>query len=100
MARWTSMRDMYNSKAASAVTSEEVWVGDADKISLQLLGSPSTTTVQGSNATGFSTAIGAGEWSTITTLGVGMYAMEPGVRWLRCQRSETTNVYLAQQQPW
>lgn len=97
---WHARRNLYESIAASGITSETYWVGDAGSISLQLIGSPSTTTVRGSNADGRSAAIGATEWSTITTVAAGMYSIEPGFRWLQLQRSETTSAWLSVQQPW
>ena len=90
---WNAQRDLYTSIAASGVTSEVYNVQSMEDITLQLVGSPSTTTVQGSNDDGRTTA--PTNFSTITTVGAGIYDVEHGFRWIRCVRSETTNAILA-----
>ena len=91
---WNARRDIYSSVAASGITSETYNVeGFQDGFTLQILGSPSTTTVRGSNDDGRTAAIT--NWSTLTTfIGAGLIVIEPGFRWLQCQRSETTNVVI------
>ena len=92
---YTAQRDLYASKTASDVTSEVFWVGDARELTLQILGSPSTTTVQGSNGDGRVAALSEDSWSDISAvIGANMVDVEPGFRWLRCLRSETTQVLL------
>ena len=91
---WSVSRDLYTSKAASAVTSEIYNTqGFQDTFTLQIIGSPSTTTVQGSNDDGREAE--PTNWSTITAVGAGIFGIEPGFRWLRCQRSETTNAFIS-----
>ena len=86
-------RDLYNSIAASGVTSEVYYCGDAFTVSLFLRGSPSTTTIQLSNADGKSSVIAEASWSNASTV-VGpspdMLDIQSGFRWIRCLRSETT----------
>lgn len=97
---YTRLVDMYSGLAASIITSNTFWVGDANTLSLQLLGSPSTTSMQGSNADGRSEAISSASWSHITVVGAGIYSITPGFRWTRLIRSETTNAFLELQQQW
>ena len=94
MAFWRG-RDIYSSKTASEITSETIGVADIDEnISVQLVGSPSTTTLQGSNDSGVEAV--PTNWSTISTvIGAQLITVEPGFRWLRALRSETTNVVVA-----
>lgn len=92
MPREKSFRtDLYAGVAGSGVTSNVFFVGDANELTLQLLiGSTSTTTVQGSNATGFSASINEDDWSDMTTVNSSsddLLNIEPGFRWIRCQRS-------------
>ncbi|MDX1486705.1 MAG: hypothetical protein R3268_00790 [Acidiferrobacterales bacterium] len=88
-------RELYASKTASEVTSETYWVGDAQELTVQLLGSPSTTTIQGTNVDGRSAAIAETDWSTISTvIGDGIVNIEPGWRWMRGLRSETTAMHV------
>ena len=104
MARhFSARRDLYGSKAASDITSETYYVGDADAISLFVRGSPSTTTLQGSNEDGRNVDIkntGAADWSTLSTVinpSPDMIDIEPGFAYLRATRSETTELILTLQ---
>lgn len=92
---WSVTRDLYGTIAASGITSETYGIsGFHDGFTLQVVGSPSTTTVRGSNDEGRTAAVAT--WSTLTTvIGAGMFNIEPGFRWLQCQRSETTNVVIS-----
>lgn len=92
---WNASKDLYASAAASDITSEVYNVeGFHDGFTLQIVGSPSTTTVRGSNADGRSAAIE--HWSTLTTIiGAGMFNITPGFRWLQCQRSGSTHVRIS-----
>lgn len=90
---WFATRNLYESKAASEITSELYNVEGMRTLTIQLTGSPSTTTVQGSNDNGRDTA--PTNWSTITSVGAGLYDIETGFAWVRCQRSETTKAILA-----
>ena len=99
MAHYTVRRDLYTSKLASGFTSETYRVADAEKISLFISGSPSTTTIQGSNADGLSSGITntTADWSDLSTVispSPDMIDIEPGFNYLRCIRSETTSVLL------
>ena len=99
MARYSLRRDLYTSKTASEITSEVVWVGDADEITAFLRGSPSTTTLQSSNANGRDESIAETSWSVLTTVispSPDMLNIEPGFRWLRALRSQTTELVLNQ----
>ena len=92
-------RDLYGSKAASVITSETYHVASADEITLFLRGSPSTTTVQGTNAEGLETDLTntTADWSTLTVVvapGPDLLNIEPGFTYIRCLRSETTEVRL------
>lgn len=98
MGLYTQNRDLYSSKTVSEITSEVYFIGDADKVSLEVRGSPSTTSIQASNSGGLFEAIPENAWSTMTTVigtGVDMLDIESGPRWLRTLRSETTEVLLA-----
>lgn len=92
---WHAQRELYTSIAASAVTSETYNIqGFHDGFTMQILGSPSTTTIRGSNDEGYTAAIT--NWSTLTTVvGPGIVNITPGFRWLQCERSETTGVVIA-----
>lgn len=87
-------RNLYESKSASDITSETYRVGDfQDNFTLQFIGSPSTTTIRGSNDEGRAETVT--NWSTITcVIGAGLAGVTPGFRWLQCQRSETTAVQI------
>lgn len=106
MGLYVQQRDLYTSKAASEITSETYYVGDIKELTTFLRGSPSTTTIQGSNAEGRSTAIAETSWSDLTTVlfvsgdGAQMVNIQPGFRWLRCLRSETTEVVLNGRTDW
>lgn len=92
-------RSVYTSKGASEITSEVLWTGDANELTVFLRGSPSTTTIQASNADGRDTTIAETSWSVLTTVispSPDMLNIEPGFRWFRCLRSETTEVVVAQ----
>jgi hypothetical protein len=93
-------RDLYASKAASIFTSEVYNVKDAAELTLFLRGSPSTTTVQGSNADGRLTDITntTTDWSDLTVItspSPDMLNIEPGFAYIRLIRSETTEALLA-----
>lgn len=92
---WPISRDLFNSVGASAVTSEVYAIaGFHDGFTLQIVGSPSTTTVQGSNDRGYDATLT--NWSTLTTvIGAGLVNITPGFNWLRMQRSETSNAIIA-----
>lgn len=93
---WQVTRDLFAAAASAATNSEVYNVQGMDNITLQLLGSPSTTTIIGSNDSGYASAIAAASWSTLTTvIGVGIVAIDPGFNWIRCVRSETTNAIIA-----
>ena len=94
----TFRRDLYASKAASIITSEVYRVIDAGEVTLQLTGSPSTTSVEGSNSDGLTVDLTntTADWSTLTTvIGAAMLNIEPGFEYIRLLRSETTTAILA-----
>lgn len=99
MGHYTVQRDLYSSKDASGVTSECFNVADAGSISFFIRGSPSTTTIQGSNDDGRTTDLTntTADWSNLSTVispSPDMIDIEAGFRWVRCLRSETTEVLL------
>lgn len=80
----------------SGQTSNPVYIGDAagGSLSLSLITADASSayTVQGSNADGFTAAIPANTWSTMTVLGAGgIYAIQPGAAWLRAIESFSTS---------
>jgi extradiol dioxygenase family protein len=83
--------DLYAGAASATTQSDVFFTGDATEVTLQLkLASASTTTVEGSNVTGFRTAIAADDWSTLTTVIAAadqFLNIEPGFRWIRCSRA-------------
>ena len=95
----TFRRDLYSSKGASDVTSEVYNVQDAAELTLFLRGSPSTTTIQGSNADGRIVDITntTNDWSDLTVItgpSPDMLNIEPGFAYIRLLRSETTEAVL------
>lgn len=92
---WFARRDLYSSVVASGITSETYNIeGFHDGFTLDIVGSPSTTTVRGSNDDGRTAAIT--NWSTLTTIiGAGVVNITPGFGWIQLQRSETTNAVIA-----
>lgn len=82
--------DLY-ATVGSDLTSATYLVADAEEMTVQaLIGSAASLHIEGSNATGFRTAIGEDDWSRMTSVAVasdGLYNIEPGFRWLRCIRT-------------
>lgn len=80
-------KDLY-ADAPSDLTSSTYLTADAEEMTVQaIIGSAASLHIEGSNATGFRTAIGEDDWSRMTSIAVaadGMYNIEPGFRWLRC----------------
>ena len=81
--------------ATSGATSNSYFIGDFDIIALSYLtqnASASTLTIQASAAEGFMAAIPANSWSNLTTITTpGPQTIDPGLRWLRCIRSESSS---------
>lgn len=103
MSPFSVSRDLYGSKSASDVTSELYGVQDAQEITLFIRGSPSTTTVEGTNADLLSSTLTENTttgFSVLTTHlrasgdGASMLNVEPGFSAIRTVRSETTEVRL------
>lgn len=99
MGHFTVRRDLYTTKAASAITSETYYVGDGRSISIEIIGSPSTTTIQGSNQDGRTVDITntTADWSDLSVVvapAPDMIDIEAGFAYIRCLRSETTSVWL------
>lgn len=91
---WSVTRDLFNTVASTGTISETYNVQGFHSLTMQIVGSPSTTTIQGSNDDGYTAAIT--NWSNLTAvIGVGMVEIDPGFRWLRCIRSETTNAIIS-----
>jgi hypothetical protein len=76
---------------SSTYTSNSVWVGDDNVVSVSILSTAavaSTWSLDGSNDDGFSSAIG--NWSNVTAIAAqGIYSVTPGMRWIRCVRPAT-----------
>ncbi len=83
-------RDLYTTISSASTISETYSVqAMQDGFTLQIVGSPSTVTVQGSNDDGITAAIA--NWSNLTTIiGAGMFNITPGFRWIRAIRSNVT----------
>lgn len=93
------------STLSSTFTSNAFLVADWNAITLSYLtqaAAASTLTVQGSNnqgllATSVTSNVTEGAWSNLTVLSAaGMYAIEPGVRWMRCIRTSADSMALVQ----
>lgn len=81
----------YMQVPGSAITSDPVFTGDYKRLAIQITGGGGTHIIQGSNNNGFDAAIT--NWSTLTTLTVvGMYPLEPGMRWLRSDKTGTASI--------
>lgn len=97
--------DLYAGKSASAVTSNEAWIGEAEQVSVFVRGTGSETTIQLSNASGGHEAedgpvtIPESSWARGTSAGSSavpqMISVDTYARWLRTLRSETTEVRLS-----
>lgn len=79
----------------SGATSNPFFIGDLDIIALSYqtqAASASTLTIQASNAEGFVAAIPAASWSNLTMVtSPGPQTIDPGLRWLRVIRSESSS---------
>jgi hypothetical protein len=75
------------SATSSTYTSSAHYVGDYAYMSVEWPdGGNSTLTLQGSNDDGFRASIAT--WSTLSAIAAaGIYTLDPGVRWVRAQRS-------------
>lgn len=79
---------------SSTVTSNSIWAGDANFISVSIqsvAAVASVWSIDGNNGDGFQSALGSGlagtDWSNITTIAAqGIYSVTPGARWLRLIR--------------
>lgn len=96
----SSFRTDLFSGLGSVITSNVEFVGDAVELTLFAdIDSATTFRVQGSNATGFRTAIDEDDWSTLTTVAIAttnqMLNIEPGFRWLRVLRETASTASLA-----
>jgi len=98
MAGYASTRQVVlhdgSSAQSSTVTSNAVWVGDANTISVSIQSVAAVASVwslDGNDGDGFLSALGTGlagtDWSNITTIAAqGIYSVTPGARWLRLIR--------------
>src|SRR5437867_1438950 len=83
-----------SSAQSSTVTSNPVWCGDANTISVSIQSVAAVASVwslDGNNGDGFLSALGTGtsgtDWSNITTITAqGVYSVTPGARWIRLVR--------------
>lgn len=84
-------RSLFPADSSSVTTSAAYYVGDFHSFTVEP-GSASTVTLQASNANGFTTALVEGDWSTLTVVAsTGIKQIDPGFRWLRAIRSQSTN---------
>jgi hypothetical protein len=82
------------SATSSTVTSNPIWAGDANTISVSIqsvAAVASVWTISGNNGDGFLSALGTGadgtDWSTVSAIAAqGVYSLTPGARWLRVVR--------------
>ena len=81
--------------ATSGNTSSAHFIGDYDIIALSYqsqTNSASTLTIQASGAEGFTAAIPSNSWSNLTMVTTqGPQTLDPGLRWLRVIRSESSS---------
>lgn len=88
---YTRNQVLLGSADGSQITSNPFFIGDFDKVTVSRQTSTASAvnmTIQGSNDDGFTAAIGAATWSTLTSIpGAGLYTIDPGFRWLRSTRS-------------
>jgi hypothetical protein len=83
-----------SSAQSSTVTSNAVWCGDGNVLSVSIQSVAAVASVwslEGNNGDGFLTALGTGvagtDWSTVTAITAqGIYSITPGMRWLRLIR--------------
>ena len=77
----------------SGITSRVVNVADAAELSVSWITvGTSSITIQGANAEGWTEAIPANAWSTVSVLGAqGIYAIQPGMQWLRILQAASTS---------
>lgn len=84
-------RSLFTAGSSSLTTSAAYYVGDFTSLSVEF-GSASTVTLQGSNGDGFTTALAAADWSTLSVIAAaGIQKVETGFKWLRVFRSQSTN---------
>lgn len=83
------MLGLAGAASSSTGTSNPVFVGDCRLLSVSIqssTGSASNITIQLSNDDGFKAA--PAFWSTVTVLpNQGIYAIDPGARWVRAERA-------------
>lgn len=92
---YTRDHSFFTGLTSSMTTSAPMFTGDFQSLTIQI-GSASTVTLQGSNADGFTEAIPAGTWSTLSVIAaVGIQKVETGFRWMRAFRSQSTNTVTA-----
>ncbi len=81
-------QDLFFPIGSSATHSGAVYMGDFRNLSIQVSGSGSNFTIEGSNDDGFTRAIT--NWSTMTVLtAAGIYSIEAGARWIRAGRPDS-----------
>lgn len=78
--------------SSSTSLSNPLFSGDFTVMSVQVEGT-SAITLDGSDADGLQAPLTDKDWSTISTIATapGIYSVTPGTRWLRVQRSQSTN---------
>jgi hypothetical protein len=76
--------------SSSTSVSNPLFTGDFTLLSVTVE-SASALTLDGSNADGLTSALASRDWSTLSVIaGAGTFSITPGVRWMRLQRSQST----------
>lgn len=91
---YTKVRYLTDNGDNAVSTSTPYFIGDFTQLTLSILttGAGSPITVQMSNANGFTAALAAGDWSTITTIATqGHFGVETGSRWMRVARTSESS---------
>lgn len=76
--------------SSSTSISNPIFVGDYTQLAIHIA-SASTVTIDGATANGLDAVIPATSWSAVTLiLAAGAYSITPGLRWIRIQRSQSS----------
>ena len=92
-------RNEWGPTSSSSLTTGPWLVEDARTLSVSIVTASSTAAnvIQMSDADGLTAAIPANSWSTVSSIALqGTYIVEPGARWLRVLRSESSATIIIQ----
>lgn len=84
-----SQQGSFFTQGSTATQSPWVFTGDYKRLSIQIAGSGSNFTIEGSNDNGFTAAIANASQLTVLTA-AGEYSITPGCRWMRFGRPGST----------